>query len=283
MHVLLLHAGFLFGAALGDPAASGTPIDIYVPGGSYIMGADQGGEQDEHPAHTVTVQGFWLDRTEVTHGAYAACVAAKACKSPSPEVRAKLGSFYAPDKPVSGVSWDDANAYCSWRGARLPTEVEFERAVRGDDGRRYPWGNTPPDHEHTVYASDHPENVGSRPAGAGPYGHMDLSGNVWEWVSDNYDPYAYKREGAAQGRAGSCPQILQTQEELRRAGRQGYTGTNPIPKVCERSIRGGAYNQDAHGIRSMNRVHHPGSYRLKMTGFRCARDKALESTEPKRP
>jgi formylglycine-generating enzyme required for sulfatase activity len=239
----------------------------YVPAGTFTMGADTGGEEDEHPAHKVTLAPFFLDQTEVTNEAYAACVDAQVC-------RKKGGfDFDLPKGPVDFVSWDDAKTYCNWRGGkRLPREAEFERAVRGDDGRRYPWGNDPPTKDRAVYASSAPTNVGTKPDGRGPYGNDDLAGNIWEWQDDFYDPYAYKRATAPTGQPGTCEQILAAQTELRVQGKQGYTGSNPIPALCEHAIRGGAYNYDAQGLRSTNRVHHPGGFRIPMLGFRCAKD-----------
>jgi formylglycine-generating enzyme required for sulfatase activity len=250
-----------------------------VPGGTFVMGTDQGGQRDEHPAHPVTVRGFYLDKLEVTNAQYLECVEAKVCqkqrKAPPPGAHELVPELYLLDHPVVGVSWFDAQAYCAWRKKRLPTEAEWERAARGEDQRRYVWGNEPPDPaRHGVFAfrSRGTEAVGSCPAGAGPYGHLDLAGNVWEWLEDLYDPYAYRRPTASQGVPGSCEQILETQNELRRAGEQGYTGSNPIPTECERVLRGGAYNYPGAGLRVTNRVHHPAGWRLTVAGFRCARD-----------
>ncbi len=261
------------GAATVDASASVAPEGmLLVAGGTFTMGADKGGEEDEHPAHEVTLASFYLDRTEVTNRAYEACVAEKAChRKILADVVPNAAAFDAPDGPVVGVTAFDAEAYCAWRGKRLPREAEFERAVRGEDGRKYPWGNDMPTRAHTVFASKAPEAVGTHALGRGPYGHEDLAGNVWEWMSDPYDPYAYKRAGASKGEPGTCKEILEAQEELRREGREGYTGSNPIPRECERSIRGGAYNYDAFGLRSTNRVHHPPTFHLRMTGIRCAK------------
>jgi formylglycine-generating enzyme required for sulfatase activity len=245
---------------------------LLVPGGAFTMGADAGGEEDERPAHTVTLGPFWLDRVEVSNARWDECVAAKACRPKSESVRARHSDFNGPNQPVSGVSWEDAREYCAWRGKRLPREAEFERAARGADDRRFAWGNDVPTHERTVFAGSKTEDVGTHPAGRGPYGHDDLAGNVWEWMQDEYDPYAYRRASAAEGQPGTCAEILAAQEELRRLGKQGFTGSNPIPIECEHSIRGGAYNYDAHGLRVTNRVHHPGRYRIPMLGLRCAKD-----------
>lgn len=266
----------------GGPSRESADGMLLVPAGPFVMGADRGGEDDEHPAHTVTLPSFWLDRTEVTNAAYAECVAAKACEPSSASVAAhgknpKLeAKFHHPAQPVCGVSWDNATAYCAFRGKRLPHEAEFEKASRDTDGRRFPWGDDPPTPERAAFGrvlgADATDDVGSHPAGRGPYGHDDLGGNVWEWMFDFYDPYAYRRPGADKGEPGTCAEIKKTQDELRASGQHGFTGKNPIPKDCEHVLRGGAYNYDGPGLRSSNRVHHPGRFRLVMAGFRCAKD-----------
>jgi formylglycine-generating enzyme required for sulfatase activity len=230
------------------------------------MGADSGGEDDEHPAHKVTLAAFYLDKTEVTTSAYAECVAASKCRPRASH------DFPRPQQPASFVSWDDARTYCAWRAKRLPREAEFERAVRGDDGRNYPWGNEPPTKDRAVYATGAPLDVGSKPQGRGPYGHDDLAGSVWEWMDDLYDPLSYTRATASEGRPGTCEQILGAQDQLRKERKQGFTGSNPIPRECEHSIRGGAYNYGAPGLRATNRVHHAAGFRIPVLGFRCAKD-----------
>ncbi len=269
-------------ADAGLNAESGNADMLRVPGGTFTMGADRGGEEDEHPAHSVAVAGFWLDRTEVTNAAYVACVATKTCRAPEGNVAAVMhagpdSGFHRSLQPVVGVGWEDARAYCTWIGKRLPREAEFERAVRGDDGRRFPWGNDPPTRERTCFgrllvSGSTTDDVGAHPAGKGPYGHDDLAGNVWEWLEDEYDPIAYTRSTAAEGKPGSCQEILAACAKLRADGKQGFTGSNPIPTTCEHVLRGGAFNYDGPSLRSTNRVHHPGNYRLVMTGFRCAKD-----------
>jgi formylglycine-generating enzyme required for sulfatase activity len=268
-----------------DDGRTATPDGmLLVPGGTFVMGADAGGQDDEHPAHRVTLKAFFLDRTEVTNHAYAACVAAGTCRAPDPvsAERNHFGpdaAFRGPEQPVSSISWDDARAYCVSVGKRLPTEAEFERAARGDDQRTYPWGNEPPAPERAVFGASRTGDVGTHPRGAGPYGHEDLAGNVWEWIEDIYDPEAYRRSSADRGIPGTCDEVQVTQEALRRSGRQGFTGSNPIPKECERVLRGGAFNYDALGLRASNRVHHPGRFRLIMSGMRCAKD-ALPAPDP---
>lgn len=245
---------------------------LWVPPGTFTMGTDHGGEEDEHPAHPVTLSGFWLDRTAVTNEAYAACVHAGACHPPGP----RDPKYAPPNHPVDAVSWDDAKAYCAWAGKRLPREAEYERAMRDDDGRMYAWGNDLPTPERTTFGRSlefgSTDDVGTHPAGRGPYGHDDLAGNVWQWCEDEYDPYAYRRKTADRGVPGTCAEILAAQDELRAKGQQGFTGSNPIPHECEHVLRGGAFNYDAFGLRATNRVHHPGRFKIVMAGFRCAKD-----------
>lgn len=263
-----------------EDAAVATPEGmLLVPAGSFRMGADSGGEEDEHPAHRVTLPAFYLDRTEVTNDAYVACVERGACKSNDRTIASQTHAgpdvnFTGAKQPVVGVRWDDAKTFCASLGRRLPTEAEFERAIRGDDDRRFPWGNEAPTPDRAVYARPyglgHTEDVGTHPSGRGPFGHDDLAGNVWEWMEDEYDPYAYRRASAGDGKPGTCEQILTTLYELRKKGKNGFTGSNAIPTDCEHVLRGGAYNYDAVGLRASNRVHHPGRFRLVMSGFRCA-------------
>jgi formylglycine-generating enzyme required for sulfatase activity len=272
----------LFVAAPGasEPAAAEM---LKVPGGTFTMGADGVGEGDEQPAHAVTLKGFWLDRTEVTNARYQDCVQAGKCAPFRDDVARRFGAgpeagFRGPEQPVVGISALDAANYCQFRGLRLPREAEWERAARGDDNRTFAWGNAKPTAELACYGRKPgakgatTDAVGSHPAGAGPYGHLDLTGNVWEWTSDLYDPFAYRRAGAAQGVPGSCSEILETQNHLRKTKQQGFTGKNPIPSLCERVLRGGAFNYDAAGLRASNRVHHPENWKLLVAGFRCAKD-----------
>ena len=275
-------ASALFLLSLLGASPPDTPDMLPVPGGTFTMGADSGGERDEEPAHPVTVGSFLLDTTEVTNGAYRECVRAGACAAwGAVSVRFGAGpeaGFRGETQPVVGVSFHDAERYWEFRGKRLPREAEWERAARGDDARTYAWGDEAPDASRACFgrkpgakgATTDP--VGSHPLGRGPYGHLDLTGNVWEWTADIYDPMAYQRPGAATGTPGSCEEVKLSLDYLRRNKLQGYTGKNPIPTECERVLRGGAFNYDAHGLRASNRVHHPEGWRILVAGFRCAED-----------
>jgi hypothetical protein len=168
----------------------------YVPAGPFYMGSPEGvGVENEHPLHVVTLDPFWIDETEVTHGNYQTCVEAGTCDAQDVNGYDPLGRWAEPIE----VTWDVALAYCRWAGGRLPTEAEWEKAARGSDARTYPWGEERPDcrrANHDSVAGFCFKGValaGSFPAGASPYGVLDMAGNVAEWVNDRYDPGYYAR------------------------------------------------------------------------------------------
>ena len=162
---------------------------VVVPAGEFLMGSDdRDADADERPATRLRLPTFWIDRVEVTRGRYARCVEAAACTHPAgplvddPSMR---------EDPVTIVSWAQAARYCRWVGKRLPSEAEWEKAARGADGRRYPWGNEfDPARANAGYTRGIAP-VGILPEGASPYGALDMAGNVWEWTSSLYRPYPY--------------------------------------------------------------------------------------------
>jgi len=189
-------------AAQGSEAPDGM---VEVPAGPFTMGADGSdgrvGVQigvDSLPRHQVQVAAFWIDRTEVTHKAYREFVAATGRDTP---VDPKFADFYSwtdgefppglANHPVVYVDWYDADAYCRWRGARLPTEAEWEKAARGTDGRTYPWGEgfdeTACNVRETAVGWSTP--VGTMDGDRSPYGVMDMCGNVSEWTQSWYQAY----------------------------------------------------------------------------------------------
>jgi formylglycine-generating enzyme required for sulfatase activity len=198
-----------------------------IPGGKMFMGARDLMEAAK-PPHEVTVAGFCLDKTEVTTRAYLACAEKGECERPLekvswPGIEDKLVKLYSGlcnaghkdrmEHPINCVAWSMADVFCKKRGARLPTEAEWEFAARGSRQRKYPWGDDAPSPKHlngcgrecaTWFASKGGEHetmyegddkfpgtapVGSFPAGASEAGVLDLAGNVWEWTHDWYAPY----------------------------------------------------------------------------------------------
>ncbi len=193
-------------AASGKEAAGSERVSsadgmtqVSIPAGSFRMGGlDVNAEADEQPAHNVQMKAFWMDKTEVTNAMFMLCVKAGACEPPAQfksETRAQY--FNNPefnDYPVIYVSWTQADAYCKWAGRRLPTEAEWEYAARGTDFRTYPWGEDVPDNSRANFNFQlgDTNRVGSYPAGASPFGVLDMAGNVIEWVHDFFDANYYK-------------------------------------------------------------------------------------------
>ncbi|MDI6768327.1 MAG: SUMF1/EgtB/PvdO family nonheme iron enzyme [Anaerolineales bacterium] len=246
-------------------------VMVYVPASEFTMGndadvalaecqkyrsdCDRNWFVDEEPPHTVYLDAFWIDRTEVTNKMYALCVAAGQCDPPGSSASYTHPNYYGnsqyDDYPVVYVSWDDASAYCAWRGdgTRLPTEAEWEKAARGTDERTYPWGNTSPNSSLLNYNSIVGDTtaVGNYPSGASPYGAYDMAGNVWEWVYDWYQSGYY----ATLGDNASNPQ-----------GPSSGDG---------RVLRGGAWGNLDGNVRSANRSGYYPSNSYYYIGFRCSR------------
>ena len=163
---------------------------VRIPGGTFVTGTIPAERLGGNPAarfpHQVTINSFEMDRTEVTVTAYGTCVHAGACWVPE---TGDLCNWGKPDKsnhPVNCVTWYHASQYCCWAGKRLPSELEWEYAARGTDGRTYPWGNDPPERQLCWNRGDTGLGtcaVGSHALGASPHGLLDMAGNVWEWTS----------------------------------------------------------------------------------------------------
>ena len=200
-------------------------VMVFVPGGAFTMGGstdDARARDDEFPAHAVTLDGYWIDKTEVNNEQYAAFLNEHGNSGEGGRRMLVLGKGYcqiredeglysvgnAADRPVVMATWYGAEAYCHWAGGRLPTEAEWEYAARGPEGRLYPWGDEPPDCELARYGdcSRAPTAVGSFPGGASWCGALDMAGNVWEWVADWFEPYpASARENPAGPETGRIP------------------------------------------------------------------------------
>lgn len=142
------------------------------------------------PQSTVFVNGFEITKYEITNDQYNLCVAAGVCSQAGRNITDDNipynPGFFTDNYPVVGVNWYDADTFCRWVGGRLPTEIEWERTARGDDARRYPWGNTF-DSTKANLDSGYPSAIGNFPSGASVYGVMDMAGNVFEWTSTQSD------------------------------------------------------------------------------------------------
>lgn len=215
---------------------------VYVPPSEFTMG--NGGF--DAPEHNVTLSGYWMYQTKVTNRMYAQCVGVGSCTAPAQELGGPVYSNpeYA-NHPVVGVTWDQAQAYCSWAQGRLPTEAEWEKAARGIQANLYPWGNDEPacDLLNFTYCIGHTTEVNAYPDGASPYGILDLAGNLFEWVSDWYGETYY------------------TEAPL----------TNPTGPDSGnyRVIRGSSFESDPNQVEAAIRHFGATVYHSRDLGFRC--------------
>ena len=227
--------------------AQATRDMVKVPAGEFTMGSTQ--YDHEKPPHKVYLDGYYIDRTEVTVAAYRRYVSATGRSMPSAP-----SWGWQDDHPVVNVAWTDAKTYCEWKGKRLPTEAEWEKAARGADGRTYPWGEEKPSCERVVMddggngcGRNSTWPVGSKSAGASPYGALDMSGNVWEWCADGYDGDYYKSSPSRNPKGPSS--------------------------ASARVLRGGSWgNDDPSYLRAAVRSRYSPTFRGVSFGFRCARN-----------
>ena len=198
-------------AAVNDPStgAPAKPAEwVTISGGKFTMGTDSGEEgfEDANPAHEVTVKTFQMAKTAVTVAQYAECVSKGACTEPGTSSYCNWGKTGLGSHPVNCVNWDQAQQYAKFKGARLPSEAEFEyAATSGGRNQKYPWGNEEPTSELAVFNTDRTMPVCSRPKGNTAQGLCDMSGNVWQWMQDKYRG-SYKgapTDGSAFESAGS--------------------------------------------------------------------------------
>ena len=240
---------------------------LFVPAGSFRMGREAG-ENNEQPARFVALDSYYIDQTEVTNGQYRLCVEAGVCNPPASPGATYHGSYYNSQQydnyPVIFVNWHMARTFCEWRGVRLPTEAEWEKAAGYDPAtsikRLYPWGNEFDgvrlnfcDANCTLakriaeYNDGHRDTapVGSYPDGRSPLGMYDMAGNVMEWVNDWYDPRYYQ----------NAP-----------------TDTNPMgpPQGEFKTIRGGSWLSSPEEVTVSRRFSFDPTVSRANLGFRCA-------------
>lgn len=232
----------------------GGPDMLLVPAGPFLMGRAR---------RSVYLDAFYMDVTPVTNREFLTFVEVTGYR-PTDEGAGRFLHHLPGRKiprgkenhPVVFVSWTDANAYAAWAGKRLPTEAEWEKAARGTDGRKYPWGRAEPGPDSANYghARSGTVAVGSYPGGASPYGILDLAGNVWEWCGEHDDP-AFYADGPDQN----------PHNEL---GAGGVAAGGRRPRFV---MRGGSYMYTARALRTYSRTSFEAHYRFGDGGFRCAR------------
>ena len=262
--------------ALAMPAVTAADGIMLVPAGAFWMGRDDG-PAEEASQHRVFVRDFWIERTKVTNAEFAefldvrgwvspegerrfdhddedARIHQRDCRpgpTPCPAGRWTVDPGYA-GHPVVEVSWFGARDYCAWKGRRLPTEAEWEKAGRGDDRRRYPWGSAPPSPALAVFgrAYNATEPGDARPGGASPHGVQDLLGNLREWTATILKPYPYRQDD----------------------GREPFTGLGRVV------VRGASHDDPAEALalttrRSYDRRGAAAGHHF--VGFRCATSEDL--------
>jgi len=235
-----------------ESAANEEPVPeemVTIPAGPFVRGTMSGGF-DEQPQRTIYLDTFSIDRYEVTNHQYQQFVAATGHRKAAPPSRyaKSMGKMRGPNQPAVYVSWDDAVAYCRWKGKRLPTEAEWEKAMRGTDGRLWPWGNEEKSNganwARVQDGHDVSARVGTFQTDKSPYGVMDGAGNVMEWVADWYQE-AYYRDSPDKD--------------------------PPSPEFgIFRVMRGGGYTTTGGDLRITSRSKMVPDFRDETIGFRCA-------------
>jgi len=230
---------------------------IFVPGGHFVMGTNAlHSNKADQPAHTVDVPDFWIDKYPVTQAEYAAFVAAKHYRAPLNWDGGKIPAGIE-EHPVTLISWYNARDYCAWAGKRLPHETEWEKAARGPDARRWPWGNKMDiSRLNTYYSVGHTTAVRDYKHGASPYGVMDLAGNVSEWTFDAFESYP-----------ADTSKVLSFHPQ---SDQFSGVGKENVEDVVYRVMRGGSWKSDPFSTESYHRNYSLPNLASDFYGFRCA-------------
>ena len=243
------------GKTVVDPsiiAAAQKEDMVRIPAGLFLRGYNEGGF-DEKPERQIMLDAYWIDRFEVTYGNYLAFVSATGHRKPISRYVKHFEKLSAPMQPAVYVSWDDADEYCRYRGARLPTEAEWEKAARGSNGLLWPWGNEDkPGWANTGNADpvEFTAPVGSFSQDRSSFGVYDMDGNVMEWVADWYQEDSYQD-----------------------------TQPNPTGPTTGfyRVIRGASWGTIGHETRLTIRLKMIPDFRDTTIGFRCAKSATKEA------
>ena len=246
---------------------SGRNVEVVkIPEGEFVMGSTE--SNDEKPIHTVFLDGYYIDRFEVTNAAFTEFLTARGntedsrgrslidLEGPNVGIRQGVEGFVVvsstSDRPAIEVSWYGAFEYCAWVGGRLPSEAEWEKAARGPRGRTYPWGETDPTSDLAIFDTTGAADVGSKPNGSSPYGAFDMTGNVWEWTQDWYDTEYYERSPSSNPPGPNSGSI--------------------------KTARGGSWKSLISSLRTADRGRPVPDSTSDVWGFRCVRE--IPATDP---
>ncbi len=247
---------------------------VEIPAGVFTMGTDSlKSDVQNRPEHKIDLPAYAIDKFLVTNSQYARFVAQTGQRVP---LNWSDGHF-SPERvmhPVTMVSWFDAKAYCGWMRKRLPTEAEWEKAARGDDGRRWPWGNVMDTQRlNTYYNVGSTTQVDKYVNGVSPYGVHDMAGNVVQWIADDFNPYP--KSAASSSIFAGKKQIVSDDPSDRKKKIAKFVLTEEKYKV----MRGGSWKGDPFSTSSYHRGYSWPNLTSDFYGFRCASDSATQQTE----
>ncbi|MBI1195338.1 MAG: SUMF1/EgtB/PvdO family nonheme iron enzyme [Gammaproteobacteria bacterium] len=275
LHAENEHGPVTLGYTVGEAEALLTPDQwqeintmIDIPAGIFLMGTDYGRADDyDRPRHKVDIAAYRIDKYPVTNAQYAIFVAKTGHRPPLHWEKGRIPEGMKL-LPVTMVSWYDAIAYAKWAGKRLPSEAEWEKAARGTDGRRWPWGNQMDTHRLNTYYNIGAASIVTRfKNGASPYGVMDLAGNVSEWVADDFEAYP-----------GSDAEAEIFKAKVPRAESAEDRALKVVDMVATEShykvLRGGSWKSDPFSTSTYHRNFSWPFFASDFFGFRCAADPA---------